>query len=435
MSGRGVLVLFPLQVPTYFNAGHHLALYQVAGYLNGRPDIGRVEVVDGAVGQATWKDLAQLLVTGDFDVVAVMNDLEGLDGTERTLAYIRRLAPGAHAVSFGRMTGTIPAVMKGFDFDAVVETGDFETGVEAAVHALWAGHREAPGVAFRVGGDWLGPEERGTRLEPEQWYLPAPSELPYERYDALYGTDSRRFSGLPAQRELVVPVARGCPIGCDFCEVPVVFGLREKRLSVEATIGYIDRCFTDAHFDYVSFYAPTFTLDRGWVIELCERLQDRKTPTAWKCCTTLRHLDRELVAAMGASGCVRISVGLETLEPRGLELLPVAKAKGATRLQDVVTWCRDAGIELNCFVVVGLPGTTMADAVGTLRQLQDLGARARPTLYTDWQAMRPGADETELVLCNRHILPDSALLDEHERALAHRLAISGEPPPRHDGEI
>ena len=87
-------------------------------------------------------------------------------------------------------------------------------------------------------------------------------------------------------RELVVPVARGCPVGCSFCEVPTVFGKRERRLSITSTLTYIRKSFAAAPFDYVSFYAPTFTLDHAWVRALCGEL--RAAPVPWKCCTTIQ---------------------------------------------------------------------------------------------------------------------------------------------------
>jgi anaerobic magnesium-protoporphyrin IX monomethyl ester cyclase len=427
VSGPSVLVTYPLQVPTYFNAGHHLALYQVAGYLRERAGarVRSVDVVDGATGSVTWRDLAAQLARGNYAVVAVQNDLEGVDGTERLLAYIRTLSPGTKTVSFGRMTATTPEVMRRFDFDALVESGDFEPGVAAAVDIFTLGGpaSQTAGVSFRTPAGWQPQSALGHRLSATEWYLPDPDELPLDRYADLYASDSRRFSGLPFLREFVVPVARGCPIGCSFCEVPIAFGRHEIRMSVERTVDYIDRAARAADIDYVSFYAPTFTLNRSWVVELCRRLASRPGELRWKCCTTLHHLDKDLVARMARSGCFRISVGLETLTPPGLGTLPKIKERGATRFHEVARWCRDSGVELNCFVIVGLPGDSPADAEWTIQEVKRVGARVRPTFYCDWHSMVPDESETSLALHNRHLpTGDGAERAEFVRALFHAVA-------------
>lgn len=416
------LIMWPLQVPTYFNAGHHLALYQVAGHLRRAHDAQEVHVLDGAVEQLTWKDFVVRLVRHDYEFVAIQSDLEGLEGTERTISYIREFRPRAKIVSFGRMTSMVPCTLRGFDFDAIVESGDFETGVAAARAALIAGTQSAPGVTFRIGDHaWQDPVTPGTRLHPNDWYLPLPHELPYSRYDMLYADDDRRFSGLPRQRELVVPIARGCPIGCDYCEVPSVFGTREARIGVQSVLDYVETCLRQAPFDYISFYAPTFTLNRRWVIDLCDRITTQLGPIKWKCCTTLHHLDEELVQTMGEAGCIRISVGLETLEESSLSALPPAKKRGARQLENAARWCKSSGIELNCFVIIGLPHTTPYGTAQSIQTVHELGARIRPTMYTNWEGMLPGLSESQLVRFNRQILPASHEMDACQRAEAYRL--------------
>jgi hypothetical protein len=205
--------------------------------------------------------------------------------------------------------------------------------------------------------------------------------------------------------------------------VPGVIGRREARASVERIIDYTVTSLSQGSFDYVSFYAPTFTLNRSWVVELCDRINLIGESIRWKCCTTLQHLDEELIQKMGEAGCVRISVGLETLEDRALEALPAAKKRGAGLLQNVAGWCLEAGIELNCFVVLGLPHTSARGSADSIRAVHELGARTRPTIYADWSGMRPGLSEGELVRFNRQILPDDFDGNPAEREQLYRLLV------------
>jgi anaerobic magnesium-protoporphyrin IX monomethyl ester cyclase len=419
-----VLVIRSPQVLSYFNAGHHLGLYQVAGHLRAHFPSARVDCLDPTVETITWKDIADLLLSGNFHLVAIQNDLDGIDGLDRLVAYARAISPRSRLITFGRLSVTAPRYFRGTDLDAVVESGDAEAGVEEFLRSVLRRRVEPlAGVAVRAEGGWRDAAGVGSFLAPSEWHLPDPSELPYERYDDLYADDGRRFSGLPGQRELVVPVARGCPMGCDFCEVPALGGSRERRLSVDETLRYIEDCAARASFDYVSFYAPTFTLMRRWVTDLCTKLTLAPQRLPWKCCTTLHHLDEQLLAEMAAAGCVRISVGLETLDEGGHAALPPAKRKARSDLESLAAWCIEVGIELNCFVIIGLPGTNIAGVEATMRTVVDLGGRVRPTIYAPGTERAGLSSADEVAALSRQILPSALPLDEDERQRAYALAF------------
>jgi anaerobic magnesium-protoporphyrin IX monomethyl ester cyclase len=402
-----ILVIFPPQVLSYFNAGHRLALYQVTDHLRSNLEDASVDVLDAPVANVGWKDLADQLYAGDYHAAVVMNDLDGIEGFERFCCYARELCSGIKIATYGRLSGMNPGYFRRFDIDAIVETGDFETGVLAAISWFRGQASAAPGVATRAGERWQDPISAGTSLPPSEWSLPSGDEIPYDHYDELYRRDARKYPGLPNRRELVVPIARGCPVKCAFCEVPVVFGAKERRISVDLVVDYIQRSFADSPFAYVSFYAPTFTLNRPWVLDLTARLEALGARYPWKCCTTMHHLDQELVDRMGRSGCVRISVGVETLETSAYPGLPKMKRKGNPDLAALAAWCSAAGVELNCFVVIGLPGTTIKGARDTIAFARSVGARVRPTAYTPYEVMTADMSSEQMSALNRQILSHS----------------------------
>jgi radical SAM superfamily enzyme YgiQ (UPF0313 family) len=406
-------------VPSYFNAGHHLPVFQVAAYLRRRGIID-VAAVDAAALNASWRDICDLFVQR-FDAIALFNDFDGIDTLERTVYYARRLTPGVRLIAFGRLSKQIPAWFERFDLDAIVVSGDYEAGVEAA---LCAAEQSPPGVrARRDGGFHPGPP--GIVLPPDEWVFPDVSEIPYEAYARMYANDLNKFCGIPTRQELVVPVARGCPIGCAFCDVPMMQGRRERRATVERTVDYIVDSFRRLPFEYVSFYAPTFTLDRRWVLALCDALRARDQVYPWKCVTTLGHLDEDLIRAMAASGCVRVSVGLETLDPAAMGGLPRVKRTQESQLDRVAAMCASAGIELNCFVILGLPGDTVEGARYTVDAVLRRGARVRPTVYTPYHEMHENMTEPEIAMFNRQILRRADVSPE-TAALYHRIFFANE---------
>src|ERR1700737_1890559 len=125
--GQRILVIRPLEVPSYFNAGHHLPLFMVSAYLRVQPTVAHVDAIDGDALNVTWKELADRLHSGQYDVIAVMNDLCEVQGLSRFLDYARRLSPHSRLVTFGRLSARVPELFHRYSLDGVVATGDYET--------------------------------------------------------------------------------------------------------------------------------------------------------------------------------------------------------------------------------------------------------------------------------------------------------------------
>jgi anaerobic magnesium-protoporphyrin IX monomethyl ester cyclase len=405
MKESRVLLMWSPHVPSYFNAGHHLLPFTVAAYLRKVNVADKVVVVDAGALNYSWKDIGDFLIEQP-DILGIANDFDAVDGLERLIHYTRSISPFTKIITFGRLSATLPDLFRNLEFDAVVAAGDAEVGVAGYIHAvLHNDDRPQPGTWVRTRSGWRAPSGPGRTLSASDWALPDVREIPYDAYDRMYADDTNRFCGIPGRRELVVPIARGCPIGCSFCDVPAREGLAERRLPVARAVEYIDSATRRAAFDYVSMYAPTFTLDRAWVREFCRTFQGSRAALPWKCTTSTHHLDQELVKLMGWAGCIRISLGVETLENSAAKTLPRAKHATEARLNDIASWCAAGNIELNCFVILGLPGASADGTQATVEYLERLGARVRPTMYTDWSRMAPDMTLTEVALFNRQVLP------------------------------
>lgn len=408
-----ILCLIPPHVPSYFNAGHHLGVFMVAAHLRTLGCVTEVHALDAAALNCTWRDICRRFATG-YDVIVMWNDFDGIDTFERCVHYARSLAPEARLVTCGRAGMHRPRLFERLGFDAVARGGDPELAVASYVSCLSSGEIGGVGVSLRGEDGSYRDGDEPAFLPPEEWVLPDVREIPYEAYDRLYGDDLNKFCGIPERRELVVPAARGCPVGCSFCDVPVQQGARERRLSVARVIEYIRWARSLRRFDYVSFYAPTFTLRRGWVEDMCDRLR-AESPIRWKCVTTLRHLDEALVARIAAAGCVRVSVGLETMSPRAETALPLLKRNSDSSLVEIAQACRDHGVELNCFIMVGLPGDSPDDARRTITRARELGARVRPVAYTPYEQMHDEIGIEQFGRYNRQLFVDPELPQAERR--------------------
>jgi len=422
MNHYNILVASQPCVLGYFNAGHHISLYEVVAYL--RKLGNTVTSLDAsATLNSTWKDVPIMLRKNNFDVVVVLNDFDVVEGFQRFVEYIHEFSPQSKIVTFGRLSSRLPAYYKQFDIDGIVCDGDYEAGI-AQFMAYMNGSGYPAGVSVRENGQWIQPQHDGLFLSAEEWVLPNVNEVPYASYGILYSDDARKFCGVPEKMELVIPVARGCPIRCDFCEVWTREGLNERRLSVQRTIDYINESFGKLPFEYVSFYAPTFTLKKSWVLELCSAMKKQGVKHPWKCTTTQFHLDENLIKSMAEAGCFRISVGVETFEQGVLDNLPAQKRQARRQFDDIYTWCRKVGIELNCFVVVGLPDTTVEGTQATFDYLKKDGIRIRPSVYSDYDSLAMNMSEDDAVrILGRHILPERSGFSVESRSKLYDLVF------------
>jgi anaerobic magnesium-protoporphyrin IX monomethyl ester cyclase len=421
-----ILVIWPPHVPTYFNAGHRLHLFMIGSHLRNTMQNLNVHCKDAGVLNLTWREIGKMLVNENFDVIVIANEFGTVLAVKRFIEYARNLSPKSKLITFGRLSYQIPEFFQRYSLDAIVWSGDFEAGVASYIEWLKEERKDTPGVSVNLQGTWSQPK-KGIFLEAHEWAFPNIAEIPYEAYDRLYYDDTKKFCGIPERRELVVLIARGCPVNCHFCEIPRQQGLRERRRPVNATLDYIEKSFEQAPFEYVSFYAPTFTLDRSWVVDFCQKLIERGSRFPWKCVTTIFHLDLELINLMAKSGCVRISIGLETLEPNSQKSLPRMKHTNNEAFDRLADWCLEARLELNCFIILGLPNQTLEAAKYTIERVRAKGARCRPTIYTPYHKLSSDMDEQAVTSYDRQFFLQD--LPEEMLAQFYKLAFPEETSP------
>ncbi len=216
--------------------------------------------------------------------------------------------------------------------------------------------------------------------------------LPVPRYD-LMNLKRYRIPNIPAQ------TTRGCPYGCNYCEVTQVYGRKFRHRppdEVEAEVREIMR-MTGRRAIY--FVDDIFNANRKHAFEVMERLLPLKIN--WTClCTANIGNDAEFLDMMRKSGCNHINIGMETVNAENLKLIN-KKQNHADKYEQQFKEIRKRGIEYSLNVLFGLDGDTRESFDATLALLKKYKA---PMAFAFILAPRVGLEIRRKMLDEDRIL-------------------------------
>lgn len=218
------------------------------------------------------------------------------------------------------------------DFDYVV-VGEGERAILTIVET-----NPSPGI---IGGSAI--YHLDTLPFPARHLLPEPAVFTNNLFPGeKYGTGPKATS---------VISSRGCPYNCAFCaNIPQPVRFRKPEPFV-SEIKYLQDHYDCHHFRFLD---DTFTLDKGRVLEICERLEPLKVH--YKCHTRSNLLDEETCRAFKKSGCEEMGLGVETADNDVLEL--INKRETVEDHKNAVRLIKEAGMRAKVYWMTSLPGET-----------------------------------------------------------------------------
>ena len=201
--------------------------------------------------------------------------------------------------------------------------------------------------------------------------FPARRTCHVERYTYYLSRESggyiRAHGDIPvgARRATSLITTRGCPFRCSFCS-RTPWDIQTKFRSVENILAEIDE-IVGLGYTGLMIYDDTFTLQRQRVLDFCKRLE--QYDLLWKCFIRADRIDSQLAMAMSKAGCVEVSIGIES----GSQQILDGVGKRTTVVQNTMACkaCKDAGISVRAFLILGLPGETHETVAETRAWLDD----------------------------------------------------------------
>ncbi|MFV0436067.1 MAG: B12-binding domain-containing radical SAM protein [Desulfopila sp.] len=337
-------------VSTTANRMPPLGLLSIAAYLEQRHHRVSVEDCLGPSAAATVEETVDRILAASPDLVGFSTTTSSfLDGHDLA-SRIKMKCPevvtvfgGVHVSSMGE------ELLRRFTNIDVLCLGEGEETMAelAAARPL----PEIDGVAFLDAG-----EPRTTR--PRQTIADLDS-LPFPAYEKLTGFPEKYhlplFSYIKAPGSTMT-TSRGCPYQCSYCDRSVF--KRGFRYNSPAYIyNHMQHLRQRFGIRHINIYDDLFTLNRERIETLCEMLRSQPLGLHFNCAVRVGHVDDDLLAMLKGAGCLMVSLGIESGEPR---LLAVHKpGVYLDEVRETVGRIRQAGLRVKGLFMMGLPGETM----------------------------------------------------------------------------
>lgn len=171
--------------------------------------------------------------------------------------------------------------------------------------------------------------------------------------------------------ETTILATRGCPFNCVYCASPKLWGRRVRFRSAKNVVDEMEEILKE--FPSISsfeFIDDTFTLDKEYVMNICDEMIKRKLKVSFQAETRVDFLTPEVITKMKRAGLYWIQLGLES---GNLEVLRKVKKKiNLEQVREAVKLAKSNAIYIELLCQVGLPGETKETAEQTIRFAQSL---------------------------------------------------------------
>lgn len=223
-----------------------------------------------------------------------------------------------------------------------------------------------PGVAYRHRGE-IAKNTTQFISDLDQVPFPARHLLPM----TMYG---RRIEFLNVEPVDIMSVTRGCPYHCAWCDVETLWGKQCRSFSPKRIFEEMEHLAKKYGSKGIYFISDNFTIRKRQTLELCELIKKEKIDIEWACDTRVDLLSRDLLEGMKEAGCKTIWFSIESGSPPILKKLN--KSTTLKQITDAFRLCREAGIQIACSFMLGIPGEKVRD--------MDISLKFAKKLDPDW---------------------------------------------------
>lgn len=176
----------------------------------------------------------------------------------------------------------------------------------------------------------------------------------------------------PPRANLVT--SRGCPYTCNYCSIHAVWKNTWRKRSPKLVVDELEMLVREYGVGEVAFQDDNLTLDKRRMHELCDEMLRRKVDVKW--CTpngvSIWTLDPPVLDKMKASGCYKLTFGLETGSLKTLKFIR-KEQQNLEKAKEIIAYCNKIGIWTHSPFIIGFPYEEAQDIEETIRYSETCG--------------------------------------------------------------
>ncbi|MCX6996562.1 MAG: radical SAM protein [Kiritimatiellaeota bacterium] len=232
-------------------------------------------------------------------------------------------------------------------------------------------HAAVDGLIWREG--YTIQHKEKTRYIEDLDTLPFPARDLVDMRPYMTGCTDYRLCGLGFQPALSLLTSRSCPNRCSFCNMRLVHGPRWRGRSPENVIAELDEILNKHHASHVFVMDDNFTLRIERAKRICELIIQRGYRFHWNTPNgvSVKGVDAELASLMKRSGCVCVSVAIES-GSEYIRTIVMNKKTARSEITNAIGCFVKEGIPVVGYVVIGMPGENEHHFMETVKLLKTL---------------------------------------------------------------
>jgi len=199
-------------------------------------------------------------------------------------------------------------------------------------------------------------------LNPARPFIRNIDELPFPAYHLVdiekYLNPKRfRYRNPKFLRELTMVTSRGCSFNCVFCSIHLHMGRRWRAHSVEYVIKHIEHVVHKYGVKHLHFEDDALNLGIKRLDSILDNLVTKNIKVTWDTPNGIRvdGLTMDRLRKMKQTGCTDLIIGIESGDQYILDNIIDKRLRLENAIQ-VANMCKQLGIKLQAFFVIGFPG-------------------------------------------------------------------------------
>jgi len=349
----------------------------LATYINERTDHS-ANIVDFTFRRRTWRDVL------GHKVEQFQPDAIGITATSLYMGYIRQIARavkqefGLPIITGGYHASLCPDECIAEPWCDAVCMGDGEHAFSEYLNAV-----EGGGAIDGIDGMWA-KVDGGVVQNPPRPLCQDIDALPIQDYDLWDDLDRYLYY----MQLLYFIGTRGCPFNCTYCSsLPMKEAIpgrhyrqRDPRAFAQE-IHYQWEKYRDRGMRIAHTFDPVFTFSRKWIEAFSDEYVSlgMADELPYSCFTRADTIDAERVDMLKASNCAVVRLGVEAGSERIRNDI-YEKNISTDQIRQAVALCKDAGLTITAYNMLGGPTETRATLMETFQLNRELDVN-RPVFF------------------------------------------------------